>query len=89
MIYIVFVFIRFDKRAFLLIVRYGDDAEEGIMSQLSKIRCKLKNKTLGTDFTEITVELKVHRNDTSFLAPLKNTPNVENVVLVEYSGDYS
>jgi len=89
MLYILFVFIRFDKRAFLLIVRYSDCAEEGVMSQLSKIRCKLKNKTLGMGYTEITVELKVHRNDTSFLAPLRETQNVENVILVEYSGDYS
>ncbi|MCL1843803.1 MAG: DUF4956 domain-containing protein [Defluviitaleaceae bacterium] len=88
-LYIAFNFLRFDKRAFLLIVRYNNDAETAVNSQLAKIRHKLKNKTLGAGFTEITVELKVRKNNTSFLEPLRTTENVDNVVLVEYTGDYA
>jgi len=88
-LYIAFVFARLDKRAFLLIVRYGDGAEEPVQAQLKQLRYKLKNKTMGAGYTEITAEVKVRRNDTSFMEPLRQVENVENVVLVEYTGDYA
>ena len=90
-IYILFVTLRIEKRAFLLIVRYNDeeDIEEEVNSLLSKIPHKLKNKTIGMGFTEMTMEVKVRRNNTSFLKPLKEANGIDNVVLVEYTGDYS
>lgn len=88
-LYIVFTFLRFDKRAFLLIVRYANDAEENVAAHMKKIRHKLKNKTVGAGYTEITVEVKVKKNDAAFLDPLKQTEHVDNVVLVEYTGDYA
>jgi hypothetical protein len=53
------------------------------------MRHKLKNKTVGAGYTEITVEVKVSKNNTEFLEPLKETQFVDNVVLVEYTGDYA
>jgi hypothetical protein len=53
------------------------------------MKYKLKNKTIGKGFTEITIELKLKKNDTSLIEPLKNTPYVDNAVLVEYTGDYA
>ena len=88
-LYVAFVYIRFDKRAFLLIVRYGDSAEKDVLGHLGKLNHKLKNKTMSHGYTEITSEVKVYRNDTSFLEALRKTQDVENVVLVEYTGDYS
>jgi hypothetical protein len=88
-LYIAFTMARFDKRSFLLIIRYSDGAEAAVSTQLNTIKHKLKNKTIGTGFTELTVEVKVNKNDTSFLEPLKATENVDNVILVEYTGDYA
>ncbi|MCL2197656.1 MAG: DUF4956 domain-containing protein [Defluviitaleaceae bacterium] len=88
-LYIVFTMVRFDKRAFLLIVRYANDAEEAVTEQLKKIRHKLKNKTIGAGYTELTMEVKVKGNNTDFMEPLKQTEHVDNVVLVEYTGDYA
>jgi len=88
-LYIAFTTIRFDKRAFLLIVRYGNEAENAVVGHMEKIKHKLKNKTVSGDFTEMTVEVKVVKNNTDFLNPLKETDNVDNVVLVEYTGDYA
>jgi len=88
-LYIAFTTIRFDKRAFLLIIRYGNEAETSVAAHLEKIKHKLKNKTVSGDFTEMTVEVKVVKNNTAFLDPLKETDNVDNVVLVEYTGDYA
>jgi len=88
-LYILFTMVRLDKRAFLLIVRYGNEAEESVKNQLKALRHKLKNKTVNSNFTELTVEVKVNKNDTTFIEPLRTTENVENVVLVEYTGDYA
>ena len=87
--YVLFSITRFEKRNFLLILRYSDDAEEAIDLQLSKIKHKLKNKTMNTGYTEITVEVKVSKGDTSFVEPLRKMENVDNVVLVEFTGDYA
>jgi hypothetical protein len=88
-LYIGFTTIRFERRAFLLIIRYGNEAETDVMGHLEKIKHKMKNKTVSGDFTEVTVEVKVHKNNTDFLNPLKETADVDNVVLVEYTGDYA
>jgi len=88
-LYILFTMTRFDKRAYLLIVRYGSEADAAVKEHLSKINYKLKNKTIGKGFTEITIELKLKKNDSSFIEPLKQTPYVDNAVLVEYTGDYA
>lgn len=88
-LYILFTLLRFDKRAFLLIIRYSNSAEAAVVAQLGKIKHKLKNKTVSNDFTEMTVEVKIRNNDSTILEPLRATENVENVVLVEYTGDYA
>ena len=90
-LYILFIALGSDKRAFLLIVRYsdGDGVESEVNAGLSKFSHKLKNKTIGMGFTELTVEVKVRKGDTSFLNSLKETNGVDNVVLVEYTGDYA
>ena len=48
-----------------------------------------KNRTSSDGFAEMTVEVKVHRNDTSFVEELEKVKNVNSVVLVEYTGDYA
>jgi hypothetical protein len=88
-LYIAFTLVRFDKRAFLLIVRYGNSAEAAVLANLQKIKHTLKNKTVSSDFTEITVEVKVAKNNTAFLDAFRETENVNNVILVEYTGDYA
>ena len=87
--YIAFNYLRFDKRAFLLVIRLKKSAEKDVLTKLSKLKYKLKNKTSTDDFVEITAEVKVIRNDTSFEDDFRATKNVTSVVLVEYTGDYA
>jgi len=87
--YIIFHFIRLEKKAFLLIIRYQKKAEKSVMKELSNLRYKLKNRTTTEGHAEMTVEIKIIKNDTSFLADLEKLENVNSVVLVEYTGDYA
>lgn len=88
-VYIAFYFIKMDKRAFLLIVRYNESAEEAMASALAKVKYKLKNKTHNPAYVELTAEVKVKNNEAAFLAPFRGIDGVENVVLVEYTGDFA
>lgn len=89
LLYILLTFVRIEKRSFLLIVRYSSEAETAVMSHLSPLRTKLKNKTLTAEQTELTVEVRVLRGDTSFTEPLRLEPGVSCVTLVEYTGDFA
>jgi uncharacterized membrane protein YhiD involved in acid resistance len=88
-VYIIFYFVKLDKRAFLLIIRYQAASEEAVNAKLLKIKYKLKNKTHHTDYTEFTAEVKIKGNESAFLEPLKAIDGVDNVMLVEYTGDFA
>jgi hypothetical protein len=88
-IYIIFFFTKLEKRAFLLIIRYGENAEAELTAALGKISYKLKNKTHNPSYTEFTAEVKIKQNEADFLAVFRGIDGVENVVLVEYTGDYA
>jgi len=91
-LYVVYSIIRLEKRAFLMVLRYANDSEESVQQHLTKIiknKSKLKNKTIAGDYTELTVEVKVHKGDTTFLEPLRTIDRMESVVLVEFTGDYA
>jgi hypothetical protein len=88
-LYIIFFFVKLDKRSFLLIIRYNASSENKVNEKLSKIGYKLKNKTHNAAFTEITAEVKVKGNEAAFIEPFRTTEGVENVILVEYTGDFA
>ncbi|MDR0292670.1 MAG: DUF4956 domain-containing protein [Oscillospiraceae bacterium] len=88
-LYIALTLIRFEKRIFLLIVRYAPEAEESVSALLSPLKAQLKNKTLSQGLSELTAEVRVRRGDASFMEPLRQTDGVESVTLVEYTGDYA
>ena len=88
LLYIALTFLRLDKRNFLLIVRCEPAAEATVLGALSTLRYKLKNKTIAGGGVELTLEVKVLKNNTSFVDPLQSLPGVNSAVLVEYAGDY-
>jgi uncharacterized membrane protein YhiD involved in acid resistance len=87
-IYILMTFLRKEKKSYLLIVRYAESAESGVSALLPGVKYKLKNKTQTAAYTELTVEIKVKRNDADTTARFKAVEGVETVTLLEYSGEY-
>ena len=87
-LYIVLHFCKKEKKSYLLILRYSDSAEEQVNSMLSGMKYKLKSKTLSGEDTELTIEIKVNKNDTSEAARFKTVSGVKGVTLLEYSGEY-
>ncbi len=87
-IYIVFSLLKKDKKNYLLIVRYNDSAEKNVNAVLGAMKYRLKNKAANGDITELTIEVKIKRNDTSSVARFKEIDGVNTVTLLEYSGEY-
>jgi hypothetical protein len=88
LLYIGMTFLKLDKRSFLLIIRCEPPAEAAVLAHLSTMKYKLKNKTLAGGGVELTAEVKVVKNNASFVDPLQTLPGVTSAVLVEYAGDY-
>ncbi len=87
-IYIVFSAIKTQKRNYLLIVHYTDNAESNVNAVLGAMKYRLKNKTKTGGSNELTIEVKVKNNDTSHISRFQEIDGVSSVTLLEYSGEY-
>ena len=76
-LYILITIFRKEKKSYLLIVRYDASCEMNV-----------KNKTQTGNKIELTVEVKIRRNDTTYLSRFNAIDGVESVTLLEYSGEY-
>ena len=53
-----------------------------------RIKKVLKNKTATKGYTELTYEVRLSGDNTSFTNRLSACPGVESAVIVEFTGDY-
>jgi len=88
-VYILLIKVRNRKRVYLLIVKYRVDAHEAVTKTIASLRKVLKNRTTTNDMTEITYEIRVNENNTSFVLELSKIDGVEYATVVEFTGDYS
>lgn len=87
-IYIAFSAIKTQKRNYLLIVHYNEEAESNVNAVLGAMKYRLKNKTKSGGSSELTIEVKVKNNDTSHISRFQEIDGVTSVTLLEYSGEY-
>lgn len=87
-LYILITIFRKEKKSYLLIVRYSAESEMNVNGVLGGVKYRLKNKTQTGDRIELTVEVKVRKNDTTYLSRFNAIDGVESVTLLEYSGEY-
>ena len=86
--YILITIFRKEKKSYLLIVRYDASCEMNVNGVLGAVKYRLKNKTQTGNKIELTVEVKIRRNDTTYLSRFNAIDGVESVTLLEYSGEY-
>ncbi len=87
-LYILLTIFRKEKKSYLLIVRYDAASEMNVNGVLNGVKYRLKNKTRTGSRVELTVEVKVKKNDTAYLSRFNAIEGVESVTLLEYSGEY-
>lgn len=88
-VYILLVRIRNGKRVYLLIVKYENSAFDKVAKELSTMKKVLKNRTSYQNYTEITYEIKLVDENTSFASRLSEIEGVESAVVVEFTGDFA
>lgn len=87
-LYILITIFRKEKKSYLLIVRYDASCEMNVNGVLGAVKYRLKNKTQTGNKIELTAEVKIRRNDTTYLSRFNAIDGVESVTLLEYSGEY-
>lgn len=87
-IYVIATILKKEKKSYLLILRYDENADAEITTLLSQQKHKLKNKTFANDKVELTVEVKLIKGDTTKYTAYKGVNGVSSVTLLEYSGEY-
>ena len=87
-LYIIITIFRKEKKSYLLILRYKAASEMNVTGILNGIKYRLKNKTQTGDQVELTIEVKIKKNDTAYLSRFNAVEGVESVTLLEYSGEY-
>ena len=77
------------EQSFLLIIRHSDEAVGSLRSELRKLNTKLKSKTVRKGYTEITMEITIRDDNTTFVNIISEINGVSDVSLVNYTGDYA
>lgn len=80
---------KFNITTYLLIVKYDDKAKKNIITILDKLNYVLKSKTSANGKTELTLELRKVKDNTSFVESLSNIEGVDSAILIKYNGDYA
>ncbi|WP_372629182.1 DUF4956 domain-containing protein [Cohnella sp.] len=77
------------EQAFLLIIRHTDEATAALRTEMKKLNGKLKSKNVRKNYTEVTYEIKLVDDNTSFLQTIIEMSGVSDASLVNYTGDYA
>jgi uncharacterized membrane protein YhiD involved in acid resistance len=78
------------SKMYVIIVNYsGEDIDDELRRILRERRFQIKSKTIRQDEVELAAEIRVNRENFAFLRMIRELPAVNNVTLVQYSGDYN
>jgi len=75
---------------YILIVHYtGEDIATELRRILHGKRYSIKSKTIRKENVELALEVEVKNNNTTFLDAIKNISSVNDVSLIQFSGEYN
>lgn len=77
-----------DEMYILLIHYTGEGIEGDVRRALGTLPYTIKSKTMRKHDAEMAVEVRVKKRNTMFVDEIRNLDSVEDVTLVQYSGDY-
>ncbi|WBW99075.1 DUF4956 domain-containing protein [Oceanirhabdus sp. W0125-5] len=82
----------YNDNAYLLIMNYDDSADENKLLESIKAeakKCKIKSKSFNKNQGELTLELRLIKENASFVNNITKERGVSNAMLVSYNGDYT
>lgn len=79
-----------DNNVYILIVHYnGEEISDELRRILRGNRLQIKSKTVRNDEVELAAEIVVKRDNFSFMDNIKDLASVNDVAIIQYSGDYN
>ncbi|MBM7569999.1 DUF4956 domain-containing protein [Aquibacillus albus] len=79
-----------ERHTYLLIVQYNMKAYYEVKQELNKLKTHtIKSKITRDEITELTVELKLKIDNTTFVDKISTIEGVQDVSLVQYNGNYA
>ena len=77
------------EQPYLLIIRHTDDSIGELRIRLRQMNYQVKSKTVRKNFTELTLEMRLRDDNTAFVNELSSIEGVQDVSLINYTGDYA
>lgn len=77
------------KPVYLFVIRFDSDIQQELGRILAKIDGHVRNKSVAGGVTEITIEMQLKNNNTSFVDKISQVDGVHSAVLVNYNGDFA
>lgn len=77
------------EQPYLLIIRHTDESIGELRTKLRQLNYRVKSKTVRKNFTELTLEMRLRDDNTAFVNELSRIEGVEDVALINYTGDYA
>lgn len=73
----------------IMIVHYtGDTVRDEIQKALSNVKYRIKSQITRQNDTEISIEIHIKNDNPLLLEAVRNIPNVHDVTMLEYNGEY-
>lgn len=77
------------EQPYLLIIRHSDESIGELRIRLRQMNYSVKSKTVRKNFTELTLEMRLRDDNTAFVNELSRIEGVQDVSLINYTGDYA
>jgi uncharacterized membrane protein YhiD involved in acid resistance len=78
------------SETYILIVHYtGEDIADELRRILHGKRFQIKSKTVRKDNVEMAIEVEVKNNNTAFMDPIKSLSTVNDLSLIQFTGEYN
>ena len=76
-------------KIYIAVVHYtGDEAGDEVIRAFGKRKYFVKSKTMRKEKTEMAVEIFCRQNDMDFMEKIRSIPQVDDVTLIQYNGEY-
>lgn len=77
------------KNTYILIVNYNEDVYPAIKTIINRFDYNVKSKAIKNQRVELTVEMKLDIENTTFVEEIAKIEGVIDAVLVNYNGEYA
>lgn len=85
-----FTNVKVTNNPYLLVINYQKENDNEILTRIKEniSKFKLKSKTISNNDVELTLEVRVIKDDVNFMNAISSCEKINNVVLVSYDGEY-